>query len=76
MVVTVLETVLYNEPFLFIFLMIDWAGSVILHLAKRIAAALAIANVEVARVFSESDKIGKNVSKLFWSLSLLNDFLS
>ena len=53
--------------------MIDWAGSVILHLAKRIAAALAIANVEVARVFSESDKIGKNVSKLFWSLSLLND---
>ena len=54
--------------------MIDWAGSVILHLAKRMAAALAIANVEVARVFSESDKIGKNVSKLFWSLSLLNDF--
>ena len=54
--------------------MIDWAGSVILHLAKRMAAALAIANVEVARVVPESDKIGKYVSKLFWSLSLLNDF--
>ena len=57
--------------------MIDWAGSVILHLAKRMAAALAIANVEVARVFSASDKVGKNVrmSKLFWPFSLLNNFL-
>ena len=38
-----------------------------MNVAKRIAAALAIANVEVARVFPESDKIGNNVrmSKLF-----------